>query len=66
MLVPFFIVNSILTGTFIKDEVVWYNNSEILGIRLLTVPVEDIGYLFSLILLNLLTMDRFKQIFKSG
>lgn len=65
MLIPFFIVNSILTGTFIKNEVVWYNNSETLGIRLLTVPVEDIGYLFTLILLNLLLMSRFKKLFNS-
>jgi lycopene cyclase domain-containing protein len=54
MLVPFFLVDGILTGTFIKDEVVWYNNSETLGIRLLTVPIEDVGYAFSLVLLNLL------------
>jgi lycopene cyclase domain-containing protein len=61
MLVPFFIVNAILTGTFIEGEVVWYNNSEILGVRLLTVPVEDIGYAFSLILMNLLLMENFRR-----
>jgi lycopene cyclase domain-containing protein len=54
MLIPFLFVNGILTGTFIRGEVVWYNNSETLGIRLLTIPVEDIGYAFSLVLLNLL------------
>lgn len=54
MLIPFLLVNGILTGTFISGEVVWYNNSETLGIRLLTVPVEDAGYAFSLVLLNLL------------
>jgi len=32
MLIPFFIVNGILTGSFIKNEVVWYNNSENLNI----------------------------------
>jgi lycopene cyclase domain-containing protein len=61
ILVPFFMVNAILTGTFIDGEVVWYNNSEILGIRLLTVPVEDIGYAFSLILMNLLLMENFRK-----
>lgn len=65
MLIPFFIVNSILTGTFISGEVVWYKNSEILGIRLLTVPVEDIGYAFSLILLNLQIMNWFQNVNKS-
>ncbi|NND53312.1 MAG: lycopene cyclase domain-containing protein [Flavobacteriaceae bacterium] len=53
MLIPFFIVNGILTGTGIESEVVWYNNDENLGIRLLTIPVEDIIYAFSLILINL-------------
>jgi len=62
ILVPFFIVNGILTGTLMNKEVVWYNNSEIIGFRLLTVPIEDIGYAFSLILLNLLLINRFQRI----
>ncbi len=62
ILVPFFIVNGILTGTFIHEEVVWYNNSEIIGFRLFTVPIEDIGYAFSLVLLNLLLINRFRSI----
>ncbi|PIA81371.1 lycopene cyclase [Gaetbulibacter sp. 4G1] len=53
MLIPFFIVNGILTGSFIENEVVWYNNAENLGIRLSTIPIEDTIYAFSLILLNL-------------
>ena len=56
--VPFFAVNAILTGTLIEQEVVWYNTSEILNIRLLTIPVEDIGYAFSLVLLNLLILAK--------
>jgi len=63
ILVPFFIVNAILTGTAIEEEIVWYNNSEIIGLRLLSVPVEDIGYAFSLILLNLLLTEHFREFF---
>jgi len=62
ILIPFFIVNSILTGTFIPGEVVWYNDRAILGIRILTVPVEDIGYAFSLILMNLLITNKFQKL----
>ena len=57
MLIPFFIINGILTGTGIPNEVVWYNNNENLGIRILTIPVEDITYAFSLIISNLFISD---------
>ncbi len=53
MLIPFFIVNGILTGSFIENEVVWYNHSENLNMRLFTIPIEDTVYAFTLILLNL-------------
>lgn len=60
MLIPFLIVNAILTGTFTTREVVWYNDSENLGIRIFTIPVEDFGYAFSLILFNLLLSNKLK------
>ena len=60
ILIPFFIVNGILTGSFIEGEVVWYNNAENLGIRLFTIPVEDIFYAFSMLFANLLLIEKFK------
>ena len=44
VLIPFFIVNGILTGSFIDQEVVWYNNQENLGIRIGTIPLDDFFY----------------------
>jgi len=58
ILAPFFLVNSVLPGSFIDEPVVWYNNLENLGIRIFTVPVEDISYAFSLILFNLLLIGK--------
>jgi len=57
LLVPFFVVNGILTGSFIEDEVVWYNTKHILGIRIGTVPLEDIFYGLLLILMNITIME---------
>ena len=61
MLVPFFLINGILTGSFIENEVVWYNNLENLGIRIGTIPFEDITYAFTLILLSLFLMNTFDK-----
>jgi len=57
ILIPFMIVNGVLTGTLIDQEVVWYNSGEIIGLRVLTIPAEDFAYGFSLILFNLLTIN---------
>jgi len=63
VLIPFFIVNGLLTGSFIEDQVVWYNNAEILGIRLGTVPVEDAFYAFSMLYGATVLIEKFKPIF---
>ncbi len=44
LLLPFLAVNGILTGTGLERPVVWYDNTENLGVRILTIPVEDIFY----------------------
>ncbi len=61
ILVPFFIVNGVLTGSFLETPIVNYNNFENLGIRVFTVPIEDIGYCFSMLFGNLMIYETLQK-----
>ncbi|MFD0941514.1 lycopene cyclase domain-containing protein [Pedobacter boryungensis] len=61
LMIPFCIVNGILTGTGLNEPVVWYNAKHIIGFRILTIPFEDIFYGLDLILLNLLIFHSLKS-----
>lgn len=54
LLIPFLIVNGLLTGTGPDQPVVWYNNNQIIGPRILTIPFEDIFYGMDLVLMNVM------------
>ncbi len=61
ILIPFFIVNGILTGTGLENPVVWYNDDENLGYRILTIPIEDTIYGFLLIGTNISLFEYFRK-----
>ena len=57
-LIPFFLMNGILTGWLLPEPIVWYNNAENLGIRMNTIPIEDSQYLLFFLLLTITFYER--------
>lgn len=64
IIVPFLFFNGIWTGTFIKDEIFWYNESHILGYRIFSIPVEDLIFCFCLILMVIQCIHKVESLLK--
>ena len=49
-LIPFFIVNGILTGATTPEPIVWYSEQHLIGWRMISIPFEDLYYNYALLL----------------
>ncbi|GGP01111.1 hypothetical protein GCM10010992_00570 [Cloacibacterium rupense] len=58
--IPFFFVNSALTGSYSQEPVVFYDDAENLGIRVGTMPLEDSFYCFSMLYSSVLLFEYFR------
>ena len=60
-LIPFLIVNGILTGIITEAPVVIYNDLENSQFRLFTIPIEDVLYSFTLIVSSIITFENLNR-----
>ena len=66
ILIPFFIVNGVLTGSGLPEPVVWYNDTQNFGVRLGTIPLEDTVYNLGMLLSVALVGHHINQRFFSN
>jgi len=59
--IPFLITNGVLTGSFIEEQIVWYNDAENLGIRVFTIPIDDFVYNMAMLLITVTLFEHFRK-----
>lgn len=60
-LIPFFIINGILTGALTDEPIVIYNNLQNTMVRIVTIPIEDFIYCLFMLGLTILIYESQKE-----
>lgn len=58
-LLPFVLINGVLTGAITPNPIVWYSANHIIGLRLISIPIEDFFYALSCLLIPITVMEWF-------
>ena len=61
LLIPFLIVNGVLTGSVTPEPVVWYDDTENTGVRVGTIPLEDFAYALLMILMPITIWEKLEE-----
>jgi lycopene cyclase domain-containing protein len=61
LMLGFFPVNGVLTGSFIESPIVNYNPGDFLGIRMFTIPIEDAVYGYTQFIMVLYFFKKFQK-----
>jgi lycopene cyclase domain-containing protein len=56
-MIPFLLMNGVLTGAITPEPIVWYNSDHIIGWRYYTIPIEDVLYAFVLLYWNVVIYE---------
>lgn len=59
-LIPFLVMNSWLTGSYTDEPIVIYNNLENMGLRIGTIPFEDIIYNLDMLLIVMMGYEKMR------
>lgn len=59
-IIPFTLVNGILTGMATPEPVVWYSEAHIMGVRFISIPLEDFFYNYDMLILVCFLYEKFK------
>jgi len=60
-LIPFYLVNGVLTGGYTEEPIVVYSSTEFIGFRLGTIPMDDAVYLYVFLMWLVYLFEIFKE-----